>query len=64
MDLGDHSYFGYIVVEGIDEFYESVQAKKGEMIKTLRNEPWACGEFGLRTRDGHRLMFGAPVASI
>jgi predicted enzyme related to lactoylglutathione lyase len=57
-ELGDHSYFGYVVVEGIETYYESVQAAKAELIKTLRDEPWGMKEFGVRTVDGHRLMFG------
>jgi len=57
-DLGDHSYFGYVVVEGIDAYYESVRAAKAELIKTLRDEPWGMREFGVRTVDGHRIMFG------
>ena len=61
-DLGDHSYFGYIVVTDIEEFYESVRAAKGELIKTLRNEPWGMCEFGVRTCDGHRIMFGSSLA--
>ena len=59
-DLGDHSYFGYIVVTDIDEFYEAVRARNGELIKTLRDEPWGMREFGVRTCDGHRIMFGSP----
>jgi uncharacterized glyoxalase superfamily protein PhnB len=59
-ELGDHSYFAYIVVEGIDEYYESVQSKV-ELIKPLTNEPWGMKEFGVRTVDGHRIMFGAEV---
>ena len=61
-DTGDHSYFGYIVVEGIDEFYRSVQAARAELIKSLRSEPWGMREFGVRTVDGHRLMFGSPTS--
>jgi len=57
-DLGDHSYFGYVVVEGIHDYYESVKAAKGELIKALKDEPWGMTEFGVRTIDGHRLMFG------
>ena len=60
-DLGDHSYFGYIVVEGIDPLHEQVIAAKTEVIKSLRTEPWGMKEFGLRTADGHRIMFGERV---
>ena len=60
-ELGDHAYFGYVVVEGIAEYYETVKAEKAELIKTLRNEPWGMTEFGVRTVDGHRIMFGGPT---
>jgi predicted enzyme related to lactoylglutathione lyase len=61
-DTGDHSYFGYIVVEGIDELHASVQAAGTELVKPLRSEPWGMKEFGVRTADGHRLMFGSPTS--
>ena len=62
-DLGNHSYFAYIVVDGIDEFYASVQAAGVELVKRLRREPWGMSEFGVRTADGHRLMFGSTTSS-
>jgi uncharacterized glyoxalase superfamily protein PhnB len=58
-DLGDHSYFGYLVVEGVDEYYRRVTAGGAEIVKALRDEPWGMREFGLRTVDGHRLMIGS-----
>jgi catechol 2,3-dioxygenase-like lactoylglutathione lyase family enzyme len=60
-DLGDHSYFGYVVLTEIDAFYESVRAKNGDVIKPLRDEPWGMREFGVRTNDGHRIMFGSAL---
>jgi predicted enzyme related to lactoylglutathione lyase len=60
-DLGDHSWFGYIVVSDIAEFYESVRTAKGELIKPLKDEPYGMTEFGVRTCDGHRIMFGSPT---
>ena len=60
--IGDHSYFAYLEVEPIDEFYEEVVARGAEIIKPLRDEPWRMREFGLRTVDGHRIMFGSPAA--
>jgi len=58
-ELGDHSYFAYVTVDGIDAFYRAVEAKGAEVIKALRDEPWGMREFGVRTADGHRVMFGA-----
>lgn len=57
-EMGDHSYFGYFVVDDIDNYYEQVVAKDVELIKPLRDEPWGMREFGIRTVDGHRIMIG------
>lgn len=59
--LGDHSFFAYLVVDDIDEYYQTVRKKGAEVIKELRQEPWGMKEFGLRTADGHRVMVGKPV---
>lgn len=60
-DLGDHSYFAYVVVDGIDELCDELTSKGVELIKTVRNEPWGMREFGIRTVDGHRIMFGSQL---
>jgi uncharacterized glyoxalase superfamily protein PhnB len=60
-ELGDHSYFAYLVVQGVDELYRSVVAKGAEILKPLRDEPWQMREFALRTVDGHRIMFGCRL---
>ena len=59
-ELGDHSYFGYLVVEGVDEYHTRACSSGAEIVKGLRDEPWGMREFGLRTADGHRLMIGSP----
>lgn len=61
-ELGDHSYFAYVLVDDIDTLHASVAAKGGTIIKPLRDEPWQMREFALRTIDGHRIMFGSPMA--
>ena len=60
-DLGDHSYFAYLVVDEIDAFHDAVRRRGGEITKELRDEPWEMREFGVRTIDGHRVMFGTPL---
>ncbi|HET9930788.1 MAG TPA: VOC family protein [Polyangiaceae bacterium] len=60
-DLGDHSYFGYFVVEGVDQYYEQVRSRGAEVTKPIRDEPWGMREFGLRTADGHRIMIGSRI---
>jgi catechol 2,3-dioxygenase-like lactoylglutathione lyase family enzyme len=57
-DLGDHSYFGYLVVDQVDVYYQRAVDGGAEITKPVRDEPWGMREFGLRTADGHRLMIG------
>jgi predicted enzyme related to lactoylglutathione lyase len=57
--LGDHSYFGYLVVDDVDVYHARVCAAGAEVTKPIRDEPWGMREFGLRTADGHRLMIGS-----
>ncbi len=58
-ELGDHSYFGYLVVDRVEEYHDRAVAAGAEVVKPLREEPWGMREFGLRTADGHRLMIGS-----
>ena len=60
-ELGDHSYFAYLEIDGIDSYYNSVCAKGAKISKKLRDEPWGMREFGLVTADGHRIMFASPM---
>ena len=60
-DLGDHSYFAYIVVDDASVYYREFGSKNAEFIKHLRDEPWRMREFGIRTIDGHRIMFGQEL---
>ena len=60
-ELGDHSYYGYFVVDNVDGYYERAIAHRAEIIKPLRDEPWGMREFGLRTIDGHRIMLGQDL---
>ena len=58
-ELGDHSYFAYIIVDDVDGYFARVSAAGAEVTKPLRTEPWGMREFGLRTCDGHRIMFAS-----
>jgi len=60
-DLGDHSYFAYIVVDDIDAYFDQVRAAGADVLKDIRSEPWGMREFAVRTADGHRIMFGMDV---
>jgi predicted enzyme related to lactoylglutathione lyase len=59
--LGDHSYFAYLVVDDVDACHERVAAAGTEIVKQLATEKWGMREFGLRTIDGHRIMIAQEV---
>jgi predicted enzyme related to lactoylglutathione lyase len=59
--LGDHSYFGYLVVDDIDGLHAKAFAAGAEITKAPADEAWGMREFGLRTVDGHRIMFGQEL---
>src|SRR5512138_146030 len=48
-ELGDHSYFAYWNVEGIDDFFREVSARGALVTSTPADKPWGLREFGLRT---------------
>lgn len=60
-ELGSHSYVAYLVVEGVDQFYEEVSARGADVISPPSTEPWGLREFSIRTPDGHRIRFGEPA---
>ena len=62
-DLGDHSYFAYLVVDDVDAYFAQVASAGAELIKPLRSEPWRMREFGVRTVDGHRIMIGSAITA-
>jgi predicted enzyme related to lactoylglutathione lyase len=59
--LGDHSYFAYFEIEGIDKYYDKVRAAGAKVSKPIDDVPWGMREFGVVTTDGHRIMFGEPL---
>ncbi|WP_426701372.1 VOC family protein [Rhodanobacter sp. Col0626] len=61
IDLGDHSYYGYITVNDIDALHGEYEKSGVEFTQHLDNKPWGMREFGIRTIDGHRLMFGQEL---
>jgi uncharacterized glyoxalase superfamily protein PhnB len=60
-ETGDHSYFVYVTVEGIDELYDEVVKNSGTLTQKVADKPWGMREFGVRTPDGHRIMFGQEL---
>lgn len=60
-ELGDHSYYVYLIVEGVDQLHEEVSSRGAEILSVPANKPWGLREFGIRTVDGHRIQFGEPI---
>lgn len=60
-ELGDHSYYGYVTVSDADALYREYQRSGVEFTQRLADKPWGMREFGIRTIDGHRLMFGQEL---
>lgn len=58
---GDHSYFAYVTVDDVDALYGELAAKAVEGVQDVADKPWGMREFGIRTPDGHRIMFGQSI---
>lgn len=61
VELGDHSYFAYWNVVGVDELYEEFVAKGALVHSKPADKPWGLREFGLSTPDGHRITCGEEI---
>ena len=62
-NLGDHSYFAYVTVQDAAALFQEFNSRGIVFVKKLTAEPWGMREFGVRTFDGHRIMFGQEVAA-
>ena len=60
-ETNNHSYFAYIDVDNVDLLYQEFQSKRIEFLSQPENKPWGQREFGIRTIDGHRIMFGEEI---
>ena len=60
-ELGDHSYFAYVTVDGVDALFAELDGNGAETTNRPMDKPWGLREFGVRTLDGHRLTFGQPM---
>lgn len=57
-ELGDHSYFCYLVVDSADDYYAELVSNKADLGVPPEDKPWQMREFGLTTIDGHRINIG------
>ena len=56
--LGDHSYFGYLLVDDVDSYYQEVRAKGVTIRSPIATKPWNMREFAVESPEGHRLTIG------
>ena len=63
-ELGDHSYFVHLRVEGVDQFHAEISGRGGDVISKTADKPWGLREFSVRTPDGHRITFGELIKKI
>lgn len=60
-ELGDHSWYGHVTVSDAAALFAEYTASGVELTQHLAGKPWGMREFGVRTIDGHRLMFGQEI---
>lgn len=60
--LGDHSYFGYLVVDDATALHVEASRRAPSSIGRLEDKPWGMREFAVRTPEGHRLTVGQDLA--
>jgi catechol 2,3-dioxygenase-like lactoylglutathione lyase family enzyme len=61
-DLGDHQYFGYIEIDAVDRLYDEIGSRGADILFAPTTQPWDMREMGVRTPDGHRVMFAQNVS--
>ena len=57
----NHAYFAYVNCQGIDDLYQQYMDRHVEFTQHIADKPWGLREFGIRTPEGHRIMFGQDI---
>lgn len=60
-ELGNHSWYVYWNVVGVDELYDEFVSRGALVTSRPTTKPWGLREFGLSTPDGHRIVCGESV---
>lgn len=63
-ETGNHSWFIWIGVEEIDALHRDVVQRGGHVVVPIGDRSHGHREFVVRTPDGHRVLFGEPLARI
>lgn len=59
--LGDHSWYAYVTVSDAAGLFAEYSDAGAVFTQELSDKPWGMREFGVRTIDGHRIMFGQEL---
>ena len=60
-DLGDHSYFAYLVVDDVDAYHKRLKGAEADVLSPPSDKPWGMREMAVRTIDGHRMMLAHAI---
>ena len=62
-EVGNHSWFARVIVEGLDDYFRDITARGAEVISRPADRAYGLREFVVRTPDGHRLMLAERIDS-
>ena len=60
-ETNNHSYFAHVVVDDVDALHADMRARGANIHHALADKPWGLREFGVKTPDGHRMMFAQEL---
>lgn len=60
-ELGDHSYFAYIIFDDLRAYHAEIKSRGAEVMRGPTDQPWGMREMIVHTPDGHRIMFGEEL---
>lgn len=61
--LGDHNYFGYLMVDDANGYYQELKDKGITTLSPIADKSWGMREFSVVSPEGHRLMIGQWLAA-
>jgi len=63
-ETGNHSWFLHVMVEQLDELHRELQESGARVVIPPGDRPHGHREFVVETPDGHRILFGEPIAGV
>ena len=61
--IGDHSYFGYWLIDDVDALHVEISQRGAIILQPPTDRPWGRREMALATPDGHRIMIGQQIGN-